>query len=872
MISAPARICRASATKRLLSADSSASVCPRCSFVTSSKHHIGQNTPKLDAFQLLSETFRDKPKEPRAVDRKNLWGPKSKTGGYAGHRAEQGRSAVDEHFPRAFGKEKVSPLRISGPRTSYSHSDGHKKSTTKPRDPWQPHVDRPRAEPRQSFSKKAPQFSGDRAAPLSDRQGARDSGNMHPSASEFSVELDSADTASEHRKDRRGKGKERDLEKRQRLLEKKQSSTAEALRAEKRRERETAARKPQDVYLQDGISVVNLSSIIGVNYDSLARKMKQLGLEQTDANHVLNAEMASLIVLEYGMNPIVFASPDYDITALPEPTDWSLHPSRSPVVTIMGHVDHGKTTLLDALRKTSVAATEAGGITQHIGAFSVVVPSGKRMTFLDTPGHAAFSAMRQRGAKTTDIVVLVVAADDGVMPQTVEAIKHAMAAGVPIIVAINKCDKPQKDLKRVKEGLLQHDVVLEEYGGDVPAVEVSALTGKGLDELEENIVTLAEVMDIRGDATGAPEGAVIESKIVRGRGIVATVLVKRGTVQPGSILVSGNTWCKVRMMHDENSKMVREAGPSVPVEIMGWKDVPAAGEQVLGISKSNLNATLAEWCTRRYSNLSGRELRDSEREELAKMIVESRLEKAKRLQAAGNIEQLNEQRKRDKADVPADNEKPEEIKELVQNILLKADVHGSAEALEDAIRGLPSHEARINVVSTGVGGITESDVDLAAAANAKIIAFNVPSDKRIQSVAKAKGVDVRSHQIIYKLLDELKEMLSDLLPPEIIHEVSGEAEILQVFRINVKGKQTEPIAGCRITTGKVLRNNHIRIIRAGSAVHEGGSLKTFKHHKKDILEAGKGLECGMAFDTFNDFQEGDVIQSYTVIEKKRKIT
>ncbi|KAI8921837.1 hypothetical protein DFJ77DRAFT_424958 [Powellomyces hirtus] len=607
----------------------------------------------------------------------------------------------------------------------------------------------------------------------------------------------------------------------------------------------------KDVYLQDGISVVNLSTLIGVTYPKLAAKMRQLGLENTEPHFVLHSEMASLIVLEYGMNPIVPAVSDVDVVARPEPEDWTDYSPRPPVVTIMGHVDHGKTTLLDALRKTSVAAGEAGGITQHIGAFSVLLPSKKRITFLDTPGHAAFSAMRARGAQITDIVVLVVAADDGVMPQTVEAIKHSLKANVPIIVAINKCDKPDVDIRKLKEGLLRYEVVLEEFGGDIPAVQVSGLTGKGLDELEETIITLAEVMDIRGDASGAVEGVVVESKLVRGKGNVATVLVRRGTLKPGTVVVAGTTWSKVRVMHDEHGVEVLEAGPSLPVEVMGWRELPAAGDEVLGI-----DAVKA-----------------------AKKVVDGRTERARRDQAVNDIKLLNEKRskeKQDRADEKdpdsADSEPASEEKVIpVKNIFLKADVHGSLEALSDAVNGLPAHEVRANIVGSGVGAVTDSDVDSAVATNSTIIAFNLQTDKRTLSYATSSGVEIRSHQIIYKLLDDLKDMLSDLLPPDISTEVNGEADVLQVFNINTKGKQVEVIAGCRISTGKMMRSNSVRVVRDGEVVYDG-RLKTFKHHKKDINEASKGLECGMAFEGFDGIQEGDQIQAYTTVVKKRRIS
>ncbi|KAJ3020389.1 hypothetical protein HKX48_000858 [Thoreauomyces humboldtii] len=666
-----------------------------------------------------------------------------------------------------------------------------------------------------------------------------------------------------------GSGKDRDREKRDRASGK---STSFKRDAPAKRNNKPVEVVPKDLYIGEGVSVANLSTLMGVTYPILTRKMKRLGLENTEPDYVLHCEMASLIALEFGMNPIVSVAPEADITARPEPEDWSSYPSRPPVVTIMGHVDHGKTTLLDSLRMTSVASGEAGGITQHIGAFSVLLPSQKRITFLDTPGHAAFSAMRQRGAQCTDIVVLVVAADDGVMPQTVEAIKHSLNANVPIIVAINKCDKPDVNTRKIKEGLLRYDVVLEEFGGEIPAVEVSGLTGKGLDELEETIVTLAEVLDIRGDSTGAVEGVVVESKLVRGKGNVATVLVRRGKLTPGTVVVAGNSWSKVRVMHDEHGEEVLEAGPSLPVEVMGWRELPAAGDEVLGIDIETARSII------------GDPRKDAEKAVLdaAKKVVDGRVERARREQAIADIGLLNEKRMKEKQDRADEKEKdPKDsvdaastVKEPtipVLNILLKADVHGSLEALSDAIGGLPAHEARCVITGSGVGSVTDSDVDTAVATKSTIIAFNLATDKRTQSRAVAAGVDIKSHQIIYRLLDDLKDMLSDLLPPDIIIEVNGEAEILQVFNINVKAKILESIAGCRISTGKVMRSNLVRVVRDGKVVYDG-KLKTFRHHKKDINEGSKGLECGMGFEGFEGFQEGDVVQAYTRTEKRRTIS
>ncbi|KAJ1567781.1 hypothetical protein HK405_004777, partial [Cladochytrium tenue] len=587
-----------------------------------------------------------------------------------------------------------------------------------------------------------------------------------------------------------------------RKLAKGRAPSADFDRGEKKKE--TIA--PKDIFIPAGISVVNLGSLMGLPYGKLAKSMKKLGFENTNTDFVLTSEVASLIALEYGFNPIVSEPSKVEVDFQPraEPEDWSQYPTRSPVVTIMGHVDHGKTTLLDALRKSSVAASEAGGITQHIGAFSVKVPSGKQITFLDTPGHAAFSAMRARGAQVTDVVVLVVAADDGVMPQTAEAIKHAQAAGgkqitgptpsVPIVVAINKCDKRDANPSTVKEGLLRYNVVVEDFGGEIPSVEVSGLTGKGLDALEETIITIAEMADLRGDPTGPVEGAIIESRVVRGKGYEypfsnsATMIVKRGTLANGQVVVAGTTWARVRGLVDENGKPLRSAGPALPVEVSGWKELPAAGDQVL----------------------------EAPDEDLAKRVVESRLKSASHQQLVESIDRLNESRiaTRLAAETAAkpDAEVPKETHEdsvRVLPVILKGDVHGSVEALTDALAGLPSHEVQVKVVSSGVGAVTDSDVELAEATKALLLAFNVAADKRVMGLAGRSRVTVSAHRVIYSLLDAVKEAMADLLPPEEVHETMGEAEVLQLFDLRAgKGSSTttERVAGCRVLTGKIARS------------------------------------------------------------------
>ncbi|KAJ1558469.1 hypothetical protein HK096_000234, partial [Nowakowskiella sp. JEL0078] len=633
--------------------------------------------------------------------------------------------------------------------------------------------------------------------------------------------------------DRKGKW---DPKKKKEILEKKFEKTKQKRKLKK------------EVLIPDTISVVNLSNILDVSYERLAAKMEQLGFENTSSDFVLNAETASLIADEYGFIPTVREFNKVSLETRPNPEDWSIYPTRAPVVTILGHVDHGKTTLLDTLRHSAVAAGEAGGITQHIGAFSVTLPSGRNITFLDTPGHAAFTAMRQRGAQTTDIAILVVAADDGVMPQTVEAIKHILDANVPFIVAINKCDKISANSTKVKQELMNYDVVVEDMGGEIPSVEVSGLTGKGLDVLEETIIAVAEVMDLRGDSTGPAEGVVLEAKLDRQRGNVATVLIKRGTLSPGSVICSGVSWCKVRNLFNENHLELENAGPSTPVEVVGWKNIPEAGDTVI-------------------------EVRAEDELAVVKKVVESRLEEINHKKILSDIEDINEKRIREKLTDTKENLDTNKKSVLKFPIIVKADVQGSLEALLDEISALPGHEIIADIVSTGIGPPTESEIETASSVHgivqlAHVLVFSLPVDKSINVLSKNLNVNIESHGVIYKLLDRLKELMIERLPPaeEII--VNGEAQVLKVFSIDVKKKAPEMIAGCRILTGKVSISSQIRILRNGEKIYDG-TLKTFKNVKKDITESTKGSECGMGFENFRDLQEGDKIQAYTVLRKPR---
>lgn len=620
-------------------------------------------------------------------------------------------------------------------------------------------------------------------------------------------------------------------------------------------------RKPKSAHLQEvksqlyipqSISVVNLSKLLNVRLERLQHIMVESGFENNAHDYVLTADVATLLAEEFNFKVIVDDTSSFDLYAQPMPTDTSTLPMRPPFVTIMGHVDHGKTTLLDTLRKSSVAAKEAGGITQHIGAFSVKLPGGKQITFLDTPGHAAFESMRQRGASVTDIVVLVVAADDSVMPQTKEAIKHALNAKVNMIVAINKTDKPGVDVEKVKRDLMAHGVEVEDFGGDIQSVAVSGLTGKGLDNLESAIVSLAEILDIRAEAVGIPEGWVIESSVKKGRGNVASMIVKRGTIKTGTFIVAGKTWCKVRAMTDEAGKTLRTAGPGTPVEVTGWSVLPVAGDEVLGAS--------------------------SEKE--AKQVVSNRVLRAEQIQQLSDIEAINEKRLKEREDAlkaaAVDNAETTNVSSESQSrtievpFIVKGDVSGSVEAVMDSIVGIGNDEVRTKLIDSGVGEVSESDVLRAAASSGKIVAFNVPIDNKAKATAAREGIQILSHNIIYRLIDDVRDTLAGFLEPIRQQKVLGEAEILKIFSINTKGRESKNIAGCRVTNGTINRAEQIRISRKKEVVYEG-KLAVFKQVKQDIQTLGKGNDCGMEFESFQDFQEGDTIQCFTTEEIKRTL-
>ena len=578
----------------------------------------------------------------------------------------------------------------------------------------------------------------------------------------------------------------------------------------------------RDVVVPEAITVQELANRMAERGVEVVKTLMKLGVMAT-INQTIDADTAELVVTEFGHRVKRVADSDVEIGLVTNDDDDALKTTRPPVVTVMGHVDHGKTSLLDALRETDVAGREAGGITQHIGAYQVHLSGGQRITFIDTPGHAAFTAMRARGARATDIVVLVVAADDGVMPQTIEAIKHAKAANVPIIVAINKIDKPDAHPERVRSELLQHEIVLEDFGGDVMAVEVSALARTGLDKLEETILLQSEVLELKANPDRDAQGVVIEAKMERGRGSVATVLIQRGTLRVGDVFVAGNEWGRVRAMVNERGGQVTEAGPSDPVEVLGLQGTPMAGDDLIVVAD----------------------------EARAREITSYRQEKART--ARTNLARPGT------LDAFFASAKAGEAKELP--VVIKADVQGSAEAIVGALENMGNDEVSVRVLHVGVGGINESDVTLAQASNALVIGFNVRANPQAREFARTNAIDMRYYSIIYDVADDIKKALSGMLDPTIKETLLGYAEIREVFNITKVGK----VAGCFITEGMVRRGAKVRLLRDDVVIHEG-SLSTLKRHKDDVQEVKEGYECGMSFQNYNDIQKGDFIECFSVEE------
>lgn len=583
----------------------------------------------------------------------------------------------------------------------------------------------------------------------------------------------------------------------------------------------------REIHVPETITVADLAHKMSVKAAEVIKSLMKMG-QMVTINQVLDQDTAMIIVEEMGHKALAakLDDPEADIVqaaisedALPEP--------RPPVVTIMGHVDHGKTSLLDYIRRTKVAAGEAGGITQHIGAYHVETPRGI-ITFLDTPGHEAFTAMRARGAKATDIVILVVAADDGVMPQTREAIHHAKAAGVPIVVAVNKIDKPEANPDRVKQELVAEQVVPEEYGGDSPFVSVSAKTGQGIDDLLENVLLQAEVLELTSIKEAPAKGLVIEAQLDKGRGPVATILVQSGTLERGDVVLAGTSFGRVRAMLDENGKPIQKAGPSIPVEIQGLSEVPSAGEEVIVLQDERKAREIALFRAGKFRDVK-----------LAK-------------QQAAKLENMFEQMAEG------------EVKTLA--LIIKADVQGSQEAIIHAMQKLSTGEVKVQVVHAAVGGITESDVNLATASKAVIIGFNTRADQAARKLAETNGIDIRYYNIIYDAVDEVKAAMSGMLAPEKKEETLGLVQIRQVFRISKVGS----VAGCMVLSGLVRRNAQVRLLRDNVVIYTG-ELDSLKRFKDDVREVKEGFECGLSLKGYDDIKEGDQLEVFEIKEVARSL-
>ncbi|MFO1070806.1 MAG: translation initiation factor IF-2 [Geminicoccaceae bacterium] len=633
--------------------------------------------------------------------------------------------------------------------------------------------------------------------------------------------------------------KDRDVKKPPRLLldddDRQRIPSLAARRRHLERERRQAMGLPEttpfsrEVVLPETITVGELASRMAVRGTDVVKVLMKNGIMAT-INQVIDADTAELVVSEFGHKVKRVSEADVEIGIEGESDNVDELQARPPVVTVMGHVDHGKTSLLDALRSSNVVAGEAGGITQHIGAYQVDIGHGRPVTFIDTPGHAAFTAMRARGASVTDIVVLVVAADDGVMPQTIEAIRHAKAAKVPIVVAINKIDKPEANPDRVKQELLSHEVVVEDFGGDVLSVPVSATKKTGLDKLIEAIQLQAELLDLTANPNRAAQGTIVEARLDRGRGVVATALVQRGTLKIGDTVVCGAAWGRVRALLDHNGKPVDEAGPSVPAEILGLDGVPEAGDVLQAVDTEKQAREISEY----------RQRKKREQAQVAAAGTRSSLDAMFSALKAGTAGELP--------------------------MVIKSDVHGSLEAISAGLEKLRTDEVGVRVLHGAVGPITESDVTLAMASRAMIIGFNVRANALAREMAKREGIEIRYYSIIYELLDDAKQMLSGMLAPEAREIILGHAEIREVFNITKVGR----IAGCRVVDGLIKRTARARLLRDNVVIFDGalGSLKRFKD---DVREVKDGFECGMSLEGYNDIQQGDVIEAYEVQEVARTL-
>ena len=594
-----------------------------------------------------------------------------------------------------------------------------------------------------------------------------------------------------------------------------------------RKSDEPAGKVVREVVLPETITVQELANRMAQRGTDVVKALMKMDVTAT-INQSIDADSAELVITEFGHKFKRVSDADVEIGLKGEDDVDEDKLPRPPVVTVMGHVDHGKTSLLDAMRNTSIAAGEAGGITQHIGAYQVKLAGGERITFIDTPGHAAFTAMRARGANVTDIVILVVAADDGVMPQTIEAIDHAKAAGVPIIVAINKMDRPDADPSRVRNELLQHELVAEEFGGDVLSVEVSATEGTNLDKLLEVILLQAEILELKANPDRSAEGVVIESRLERGRGPVTTLLVQRGTLSVGDIVVAGQEWGRVRLVLNDTGDRIQAASPAMPAEILGLSGTPGAGDEFAVVDNEARAREITEFRERRE-----RDIRTA-------------------AGARGSLEQIFERFGAD------------EVKEFA--VVIKADVQGSVEAIQANADKLSTDEVAVKILHAGVGAINESDITLAKASNAIVIGFNVRANPQARRLADQDHIELRYYAVIYDVLDDIKAVLSGMLSPTIREHFLGNAEILQVFNISKLGR----IAGCRITEGLVRRGSRVRLLRDSVVIHEG-TLSTLRRFKDEVREVRDGLECGMGFENYQDLREKDVIECFDVEEVARTL-
>ena len=607
-----------------------------------------------------------------------------------------------------------------------------------------------------------------------------------------------------------------------------------SVRRARERERRAQRGQPQEavkivrvVVVPETIQVQELANRMAERGVDVVRSLMKLGV-MTTLQESIDADTAELVVSEFGHKFQRVSESDVEIGLKGDVDPEEALKPRPPVVTVMGHVDHGKTSLLDALRATDVASGEAGGITQHIGAYQVVLASGEKITFIDTPGHAAFTSMRARGANATDIVILVVAADDGIMPQTVEAIAHARAAGVPIIVAINKIDRSNADITRVRNELLQHELVVEELGGDILAVEVSATEKINLDKLQEAIVLQAEVLELKANPDRSAEGVVIEANMETGRGAVATMLVQRGTLKVGDIVVAGSEWGRVRALSNERGEAAQTAGPSEPIEVSGLSGAPQAGEEFAVVETEARAREITEFRIRRNRDLRTTASPRTSLEQLFEKI------------GAGEVQTLP--------------------------LVLKADTNGSVEAIAASLEKIGTDEVKVEILHAGVGGINESDISLAHASNAMVVGFNVRANAQARDLAKREGTDIRYYSIIYNLTDDVTEMLSGMLAPESRETLHGNAEILEVFSISKFGK----VAGCKVTDGLVRRGAQVRLLRDNVVIHEG-KLSTLKRFSDEVREVRDGMECGMSFENYQDLKKGDVIECFDVEEIARTL-